>query len=236
WAQRAEEGTMSSGETRPLVALISANPAALGPANEAFASGFPEARLWNILDDQLQEDADVRGVTGSLAERMHRLITHAVLEGADAVLLTCPVYATAVQSYADKCPVPLLDPDAMALDGLFAQVPGSVLVLASDHQPLTVAINRFINESAGRGVPVETRGAVVPGAKPAALHGSTEELVTALAAMVTEQPSPPDAVLLAQYSLASAAKELQSTTGIPVFSGPISSAAALRRTILGGTR
>jgi len=227
---------MSRGQKRPLVALISANPAAMTPANSAFADEFPEARLWNILDDRLQDDADPRGVTGSLAERMHRLIDHAVTEGADAILLTCPVYATALRSYADTCPVPLLDPDEMALNGVLQGTPGTVLVLASAPQPLTVALNRFINECTQRAVPVEIRGAVAKNAKAAALTGNTPELVTALVAAVSAQPAVPDAILLAQYSLAPAARALETSTGIPVFSGPLSSAAALRRTTLGGSR
>jgi hypothetical protein len=227
---------MSPGQKRPLVALISANPAAMMPANSAFTEEFPEARLWNILDDRLQDDADPRGVTGSLAERMHRLIDHAVLEGADAILLTCPVYAAALRSYADKCPVPLLDPDEMALNGVLREAPGTVLVLASAPQPLTVSINRFINQSAERGIPVEIRGAVAKQAKAATLAGNTTELTDALVSAVTEQPTSPDAILLAQYSLAPAARTLETATGIPVFSGPLSSAAALRRTTLGGSR
>ncbi|MEY9776307.1 hypothetical protein [Arthrobacter sp. MW3 TE3886] len=227
---------MSPGQKRPLVALISANPAAMTPANSAFADEFPEARLWNILDDRLQDDADPRGVTGSLAERMHRLIDHAVIEGADAILLTCPVYVAALRSYTDKCPVPLLDPDEMALNGVLAQAPDTVLVLASAPQPLTVAINRFINECAERAAPVEIRGAVATKAKEAALAGNTEELTDALVSAVNGQPTAPDAILLAQYSLAPAARALETATGIPVFSGPLSSAAALRRTTLGGSR
>jgi hypothetical protein len=227
---------MPLGSVHPLVALISANPIAMKPANAAFAEYFPEARLWNILDDRMQEDADIRGVTGTLAARLHRLVDHAVLEGADAVLLTCPVYAAAARSYAGQCPVPLLDPDELALDGILDQAPGTVLVLASAHQPLSLSVNRFLNESAERGIPVETRGAVVEGANLAAIRDNTGELTTALAAAVSSQPTPPEAVLLAQYSLAPAARALETAIGIPVYSGPLSSATALRRTIFGGSR
>ncbi|MFK0005373.1 aspartate/glutamate racemase family protein, partial [Paenarthrobacter sp. NPDC090522] len=227
---------MHPGPARPLVALISANPTAMTPANSAFAERFPEARLWNILDDRLQEDADSRGVTGSLAARLRRLVDHAVLEGADAALLTCPVYTPAARSYAARCPIPLLDPDEMALEAILQQSPATVLVLASAHQPLSVSLNRFINESARHGVPVETRGAVAAGALDAARRGNTDDLTQALAAVIASQPTPPDAVLLAQYSLAPVAGTLETATGIPVFSGPLSSAAALRRTILGGSR
>lgn len=227
---------MSPGQKRPLVALISANPAAMTPANSAFAEAFPEARLWNILDDRLQDDADARGVTGSLAERMHRLIDHAVTDRADAVLLTCPVYAAALRSYATKCPVPLLDPDEMALIDVLREAPNNVLVLASAPQPLSVAVNRFINECAERAAPLEIRGAVAANARVAALAGNSSELVAALLAAVKAQPTAPDAILLAQYSLAPAARALETSTGIPVFSGPLNSAAALRRTTLGGPR
>ncbi|WP_146069265.1 hypothetical protein [Arthrobacter sp. ZGTC412] len=225
---------MSPGQHRPLVALISANPVVIAPAKTAFEEEFPEARLWNILDDRLQDDADHRGVTGSLAQRLHRLIEHAVLEGAEAILLTCPVYTTALRSYTDRCPVPLLDPDETALQNVFNAAPGTVLVLASARQPLTVAVNRLINETAERGVPIEIRGAVVKDAQAPAVNGDTDGLSKALLTAVQKQPVAPEAILLAQYSLGPATNVLEAATGIPVYSGPLNSAAALRRTIFGG--
>ena len=63
----------------PLVALISATPTAIAPAESAFARNFPSARLWNILDDRLLTEADSRGgLDDELRARMGRLIDHAL--------------------------------------------------------------------------------------------------------------------------------------------------------------
>jgi hypothetical protein len=62
-----------------------------GPATEAIAQALPSAEIWNILDDRLIDDAIVAGaVTVRLEQRLARLIDHAVADGADAILITCP--------------------------------------------------------------------------------------------------------------------------------------------------
>lgn len=68
-------------ETRPLVALIHAVPTGARIAREAFEEEFPQADVWNVLDDRLLDDAlDAGGLTGALRRRMLRLIAH-VMEG-----------------------------------------------------------------------------------------------------------------------------------------------------------
>ena len=79
---------MSGGP--PTVALVHATPAAMAPARSAFADRFPQARLWNLLDDRLISEAEATGgLTPALRHRMQTLIRHAVDGGADAVLLSC---------------------------------------------------------------------------------------------------------------------------------------------------
>ncbi len=71
----------------PTVALIHATPAAMAPARAAFADRFPQARLWNLLDDLLISQAEEAGrITPPLRRRMERLIEQARDGGADAVL------------------------------------------------------------------------------------------------------------------------------------------------------
>ena len=80
-------------DQRPTVALIHASPASVAPAMAAFAEEFPDANLWNLLDDRLVVDADAAGgLTPALRERMTTLIKYAVDGGADAVQLSCSMY------------------------------------------------------------------------------------------------------------------------------------------------
>lgn len=76
-----------------LIALIETTTAATPPAIEAFDAEFPEATLWNVLDDRLIVEAlEAGGLTAPLTERMSRLISYALDAGADGVLLTCSMY------------------------------------------------------------------------------------------------------------------------------------------------
>ena len=59
----------------PTVALIHATPAAMAPARAAFADRFPEARLWNLLDDLLISDAEAAG-SGRRPPSFRRLQPH----------------------------------------------------------------------------------------------------------------------------------------------------------------
>jgi hypothetical protein len=103
----------------PLVALIHATPASMPAAHGAFADRFPDARLWNLLDDRLLPDAAAAdGLTEPLRGRMRTLIRHAVDGGADAVLLTCSMFGPVAVEEAGAHPVPVLPSD----HGLFEAV------------------------------------------------------------------------------------------------------------------
>ncbi|MFI6025905.1 hypothetical protein [Amycolatopsis magusensis] len=200
------------------IALISATAAAIGPAVTGLADGFPGAEPWNLLDDGLLGDADRHGgLTPALAERMRRLIAHALAERADGVLLTCSLYGTVAR--ATPAPVPVLAPD----EALFEEAAGyrRVLVVASFEAALHDCVSRFTTATPSAHVD----GAVAPDARGASGTGLSEALITACRPYADRV----DVVLLAQYSLAPAAAELTDALGLTVLSGPHSAAAKLRR-------
>ena len=62
WTPSAPADPASRGiRMTPTVALIHATPAAMAPARDAFADRFPQARVWNLLDDLLISQARRRG-------------------------------------------------------------------------------------------------------------------------------------------------------------------------------
>ena len=196
------------------VALISATPAAIGPAVAGLAERFPEAEPWNLLDDKLLGDAE-NGLTPALAERMRRLIAHALAERADAILLTCSLYGVVAQE--TRAPVPVLAPD----EALFEQAREHrrILVLASFETALRDCVSRFTAVADS-----EVDGVVAADA----FGASGSELAAALVTAARPYADRVDAVLLAQYSLAPAAAELAGALGLTVLSGPDSAAAKLR--------
>ncbi|WP_163506627.1 aspartate/glutamate racemase family protein [Fodinicola acaciae] len=207
------------------IALISATPAAIAPAETGLAEEFSEALAWNILDDRLLADA-ADGLTPPLADRMRRLIAYAIDGGADGVLLTCSLYGPVVDSVASA--VPVFAPDSAAfqraLDGGYRRI----AVLASFETAMTDSLARFRAYVAGSGI--EAVGVVAPDAFEAAKKNDLDTLFTALRDACDDSY---DAVLLAQYSLAPAAERLSAALARPVISGPHAAAVALKAAIGG---
>ncbi len=208
---------------RPRIALISATPAAIGPATSALAAEFPAADVWNLLDDKLLADADEQGGLGDdLAARMRRLIDHAVAGGADGVLLTCSMYGPVARER--DLGLPVLAPDEAAFDELVGY--RTILVVASLESALRDAIARlsaFLTES---GASATVRGVVSPEAFAAT--GDTDRLATVLGATARVHAAGAEAVFLAQYSLAPATAAVAESSGLPVVAGPVSAAVRLR--------
>src|SRR5699024_2289808 len=206
---------------------ISATPVAIPPATKALSEEFPQAQVWNLLDDRLLQDAaDAGELTDPLAGRMRGLIEHAVGAGADAVLLTCSMYGRVAQESA--APIPALAPDEAAFAEASSGTYGTVLVVASFESALNDSVHRFENTVAAAGTQVQARGLAVPTAKDAADKDDPALLADALITACRPHLEGVDAILLAHYSLAPARAALQSAVGIPVISGPVSAAVTLR--------
>jgi len=207
------------------IALISAVQAAIPPAQAALEA-VPDAEVWNILDDRLLTDAEVRGgVDDHLRARMERLIDHAVAGGADAVLLTCSMYGWVAREL--NRPVLVLAPDQAAFDAIVESAPPRLLVIASFPAALEDSCARLIRELADAGTPTIVEGTVVGAAKDAAAKGDVESLGAAIVASIEARATPVDAVFLAQYSLAPAADAVACRTGVRVFTGPGQAAARI---------
>ncbi|MDX3100914.1 hypothetical protein [Nonomuraea angiospora] len=216
----------------PRIALISATPVAMTPAEEAIIAELPEAETWHLLDDRLLADAErAGGVDEKLRDRMEALIGIAVAGGAHAVLLTCSQYGAVAHErrFASDSPVPIFGSD----DGAFAEVtelaPRNLLVVASLGSAATDTkrrLGRALTE-AGVECTVETRVTATSG------HGDG---VARLSPLPDDASDTYDAVLLAQYSLAPVARALRAELDIPVISPPTAAATALRKRLTGGTR
>ncbi|WP_410657667.1 hypothetical protein [Amycolatopsis sp. lyj-112] len=200
----------------PRIALISATPAAIGPAVDALATEFPRAQPWNILDDRLLADVGHSGRTSALDDRMRRLIDYAVTGGADGVLLTCSLYGEIAKQ--TDAPVPVLAPDEAAFDEALASGHAKVLMVASLASALSDSTARFEQAAYDKGIDVEVGRVHAPDKLVETCRGHAAGW---------------DLVLLAQYSLSPAADELSAALGLPVVSGPRSAAVRLKAVIEG---
>lgn len=215
----------------PLVAFIGATPAAIPPARAAFAEHFPEATLWNLLDDRLITEAVAAGgLTPALSERMRTLVRYAVDGGAEAVLLTCSMYGPVAHGFAGPVPVDASD------DAAFHDAASSgyrrVILLSSLPEALRDAQERFAAFTDGDASAPAVTPVLAADAFAAASAGDTATVVDALAAAVAAA-EPADAVLLAQYTLAPSAEALAGRLGVPVIAGPSRAALRLRQALVG---
>ncbi|MEU6247661.1 hypothetical protein [Glycomyces sp. NPDC047010] len=204
------------------IALIHGTTAAVAPAVDGLAAGFPEAEPWNLLDDRLLPDADAAGgLTPALAERMSRLIAFAKDGGAAGVLLTCSMYGPVAET--TDIGVPVLAPDEAAFARVAREQWADVLVVASFATAALDAVQRLRAVVEG----TEVESATSTAAMGPSRTGDTAGLADALYATVRAGRGY-DAVVLAQYSLAPAADLLQDRLGVPVVSGPLAAAALLK--------
>ncbi|WP_416981009.1 aspartate/glutamate racemase family protein [Streptomyces sp. T028] len=213
------------------VAVVHATPASVAPTRSALAEGFPEASVWNLLDDRLMSDAEeAGGVTPDLSDRMLSLIDYAVRGGADAVLLSCSLYGSVLEQARRRYDLPMLSSD----DALFAEVArrrfGSVLLLGPLAPAVRDSVNRLerVLSGAQDGERTKVIGRTATGAAEAAAHDDLGALEQSLTAAATPYLKDVDAVVLGMFSLAPAHAGLEQALGLPVLSAPPLAARALR--------
>ncbi|QUW17843.1 hypothetical protein [Agrococcus sp. Marseille-Q4369] len=210
-------------------ALISATPLAIAPAAAAIAETFPDATVWNLLDDRLLADAQAEGsITEPLAARMDQLIESALGGGADGVILTCSQYGQrALVRDASADGVAVLSADGPLFDEVVALAPHRLLLVASLESAATDSGERLRAAIAAAAGSTEIETLVVPAA---ANPLTTDALVAALEGAIAEAGGHHDAIVLAQYSLAPAAPALAERFGV-VLDGPAAAARRLRATL-----
>jgi Asp/Glu/Hydantoin racemase len=222
---------------QPLVALVHATPAAMAPAAAAFADSFPEARLWNLLDDTLINDAErAGGLTSALRARMRTLIGYAAGSGADAVLLSCSMYGPVADEAAPEHTIPVLPSDGPLFAEVARLAPSRVHVLGPIEAGTLDTIARLRDHLSPETV---VCGTAVVGARDALATGDVAEavrLVTDAARAAAHPADGPgaDLILLGQFSLAPTLTALQASLDIPVLSPPHLAARAIRTALTAG--
>ncbi len=208
------------------IAMIHALGESVPPVKLAFREEYPEAELINILDECLFIDFDLH-ITPNLRRRMTQLICYCAEHGADAVALACSVYAPVVESARNLVDIPVLSSYDAVMDeavtcgrriGVISSVPATV-------RDAEYYLRRAAEQ---RGVPVEpvpfldvNLMQVLRTEGEAVFHRRLAEEATRMAPNV-------DAVLLSQFSMASALSYLKTVTSVPVLSAPHSSARRLK--------
>lgn len=210
--------------TSPRIALIHATHASAGPAHEAFAAEFPDARLWNLLDDQLIVEAEAAGgLTEPLRGRMKTLIEYARQAGADAVLLTCSMYGPVTREL--RAGIPVLASDQALFDEVAARDPKRVAVLGPVRTGVDDTAARLTEQVPE---PLVT-GHVIDGARAATTAGDRDALNRCVRDAVLAVQDDTDLIVLGQFSISPAQPAAQQAVSVPILSPPHLAARRLRR-------
>lgn len=197
------------------------------PIQSAFASGWPEAELVNLLDDSLSMDVARQGsLTPALFERFDVLSRYARDIGARAILFTCSAFGPAIDRVAAHIGIPVLKPN----EAMFEAALGRGLnigMLATFEAAVAPMEAEFREASAGRHPSPRLKIVNVPAARDALNTGDAETHNRLLAERVSELAGC-DAVMLAHFSTSRAAGAVQAKVSVPVLTAPDAAVAKLR--------
>ena len=212
----------------PRITLIHATAVAIDPICDSFKRLWPLARVTNLLEDSLSVDLAASGkLDEDMFARFCVLAKYAESYGADAILFTCSAFGPAIEAARAAVGIPVLKPNEAMMEEALAT--GPRIALLATFEPSLPAMQAELEQlAAERKAMVEITTHAVPAAL-AALHagdGAThDDIIAAAAAKLNDC----DALLLCQFSMASAAERIASRHGRSVFTSPYSAVARLKQ-------
>ena len=208
---------------RPRIALIHATPVAIEPVVAAFAQGWPEAELANLLDDSLSTDrAKQKGLAPEMFPRFERLARYAVDNGARGVLFTCSAFGPAIEAAAKAVSVPVLKPNEAMFDAALER--GRRIGMVATFGPAMQSMETEFTDSSGR----ELQAILADGAMDA-LRAGDAETHNRLVAEAAARLRGVDAIMLAHFSTARALNAVKARVSVPVLTAPDAAVARLRK-------
>lgn len=214
----------------PRIALIHATPLAIEPIGNAFQRLWPQARTTNLLEDSLAPDLAAEGrLSEAMIERFLTLSRYVHGCGADAILFTCSAFGPAIEACAAAMPIPVLKPNEAMLDEALAA--GSQIGLIASFGPSIPALNTELEDMArARGQKITVASRTVAPAWDALLKGDAETH-DRLVANAAAELMPCDALVLGQFSMASAARVIPPRPGCKILTSPDSAVERLKQVL-----
>lgn len=212
------------------IALIHATRVAIDPIETAAKELWPEAETVTILEEGLSIDrAKSRELTSGLRDRIVGLSKYAEGLGSDGVLFTCSAFGQAIEDAADTSAVPVMKPN----EAMFAEAfeYGNRAVMIYTFKPSASGMeDEFRNVSTSLRSSATIRSIYCDGAL-AAKRGGDEATHNRLIAETAATIEDADVILLAQFSMASAAADVRTRTNTPVLTSPESAIREMKRRI-----
>lgn len=212
----------------PRIALIHATPVAIDPICSTFKRLWPQAQVTNLLEDSLARDLAAAGsLDQSMIDRFCTLAKYVESCGADAILFTCSAFGAAIEVARTQVKIPVLKPNEAMLEEAIATGP-RIALLASFEPSLPSMKTELEQLAAVRNAKLEIVVKAVPAALTA-LHAGDDAGHDNQIAAAAAEIGDCDALLLCQFSMASAAERIPSRRGRSVFTSPYSAVARLKQ-------
>ncbi len=214
----------------PRIALIHATPVAIDPICNTFKRLWPQARVTNLLDDSLSADLAAAGqLDDTMVERFCVLARYVEAGGADAILFTCSAFGPAIEAARSAVKIPVLKPNEAMMEEAIAT--GPRITLLATFEPSLPSMKAELEQlAAARNANIRIAVKAVPAALAALQAGDDAGHDNQIAAAAAEF-NDCDALLLCQFSMASAAERIPSQRGRSVFTSPYSAVARLKQLI-----
>jgi len=215
------------------IGLVHAVAAAIGPITRAFKADWPAATLLNLHDDTLSIDRSASAdLTPGLSARIEGLADYAVLAGVDGVLFTCSAFGPAIDRAAARLNVPVLKPNQAMFTEALKQ--GQNIGMVATFAPAISTMEAEFREAAASVRPSATIRTVLAKGALDALNSGDAATHDRLVAEAAAELADCDAIMLAQFSMADAAPEVERKIGRAVLTSPRAAVLALKRAIEAG--
>jgi Asp/Glu/hydantoin racemase len=210
------------------ITLIHATPVAIQPIQDAFAAGWPEAIVTNVMDDGLTNAGSLNGeLSSATKERFCDLARYAYKNGAEAILFTCSAFGPAIEDAASMLPIPVLKPNEAMFEEAMAR--GSHIGMLVTFAPAAQTMEAEFRRDAERvGSLTRVKTVLVQGAMDA-LRAGDEASHNRLIVAQADDFDGFDAIMLAHFSTSRAARALSEAVPIPILTSPGSAVSKLRR-------
>jgi hypothetical protein len=207
--------------------LVHANPPPMAPAEAAMRQGWPEALVFNLLDESLYAELDAKGtITPDIVDRIRLLFEYCVVARADGIIFSGSTFGPAVETARQGIAIPVLKADEAMIAAAIEGGP-RIGVLGATERSIAVVSKGIEEAAAAAGRRLAITPHWVAGATAAMAAGNRDEhdrLVAAAVGRATDC----DVLVVTQISMIPAVLAVPARSGRTILTSADTAVARLR--------
>jgi hypothetical protein len=210
----------------PKIYLVHAAPVAMDPIVAAFRSHWPQAHIYNLLEESWMPDLANEGkLTDAMIERFVTIGQYCQKSGGDGILFTCSAFGPAIEECRRQLKIPVLKPNEAMYEQLVKK-DGSVCLLATFPPSIPSMVTEIKEMARAAGTKLKLDTHLVEGALAALQAGNPAEHNRLIVEMVARQQC--DLIAFAQFSMTPALEGALARTKTPILTTPESAVAKMK--------